>query len=65
MKTGLSKFANYCRDRNIRCLFVGQADGILFFNVRGKFTERTRRNFERRLQADNPDIGICLAWKGE
>lgn len=53
-KKGLSTFANYCRDRNIMCLLRGFTEDELFFDVSKIRSERIRRNFERRLKADNP-----------
>lgn len=56
MKKGLSKFANYCEDRNIGVLLRGFTEDNNFFDVYfpRELSARTRSNFERRLRADSP-----------
>ena len=53
MKRGLSRLANYRRDRSIIYLFVGSDEDVLYFNVREIPSPRKRAFFEDLLREDN------------
>lgn len=65
----LTKFAKYCKDRNIGCLIRGTDESthtvfVDVYGVRGvrPVSDKKRQNFEQRLREDNLGWNVDILY---